>query len=100
MTQFHMAPAEAGHAMNQLDAAGADLTTAWSSASSAIRAAAGQLGQGVLGQAFLQGYQRHADEVCAAADTCTRVPGQLAASGDASVAAYVTTDADNAALLT
>jgi hypothetical protein len=93
---IHMGPAETGHAMNQLAAAGTDLTTGWSGAAAAIRAAAGQLGNGVLGQAFLQGYQGHADAVSAAADGRTPVPGQLAGTGHQSIGMYTTADADSA----
>jgi hypothetical protein len=96
MNDFQMAPAETGQAMNQLTAAGTDLTNGWTGASAAISAAVGQLGKGVLGQAFLQGYQGHADQVTAAAGTCTRIPGQLADTGNQCVAIYVDTEDTNA----
>ncbi len=96
MNDIHMATAATSHAMNQLGAAGADLTGSWTSVAAAIGAAAGQLGKGVLGQAFLQGYQAHADALTAACAACARIPGQLAVSGHRSVADYVATDGDNA----
>ena len=99
MNHIHMAPAETGHAMNQLTAAATDLTTGWSGAAAAIRAAAAQLGSGVLGHAFLQGYQGHADAVFAAADKRTPVPGQLAGAGHQSIGMYTTADADSASVI-
>lgn len=92
MNDIHMETAATNHAMNRLDAAGADLTGSWTAAAAAIGASAGQLGKGVLGQAFLQGYQAHADALAAAAATCTQIPGQLAVSGHQSVDDYVATD--------
>ncbi len=96
MNDFRMAPADTGQAMNQLTAAGTDLTNGWTGASAAISSAAGQLGKGVLGQAFMQGYQGHADEVAAAAAACTPIPGQLADTGNQCVAIYVDTEDTNA----
>lgn len=92
MTGMRMDPTEVGNATHDLTRTGGDLTTEWTAAAAAITGAAGQLGKGVLGQAFLQGYQSHAEETAAAATTHTTAPGDLATTGDRSVDTYITTD--------
>jgi hypothetical protein len=87
-----MDPSAVGDATGELTRTGDDLTTEWTAAAAAISGAVGQLGKGVLGQAFLHGYQSHADEIAAAATAYTAAPSDLATTGNRSVDTYIATD--------
>ncbi|MER5268315.1 hypothetical protein ABTZ99_40105 [Actinosynnema sp. NPDC002837] len=79
-------------AMSRMDTAGQGAVTAWSSAATTIGSLEGQLGRGVLGQAFMGRYRVGAEQV--ARDVSRHVPAseRLAGAGLASTADYVQAD--------
>ena len=81
-----------GQAMGDLANAGADLVSGWQGVAGQITAAAGSLGRGTLGEAFMQGYRSHADEVAQLAGTCSWQPAELAGAGRQDIEAYVNVD--------
>ena len=90
--RLSMATTPTEQVMAKLSAVGADLVAGWSAAASDVTATAGQLGRGPLGEAFLQGYRGHADEVAQLADICCRKPAELADAGKQSVGEYAAAD--------
>jgi hypothetical protein len=81
-----------GQAMGDLATTGADLVTGWQAAVGQINAAAGSLGRGTLGEAFVQGYRPHADQVARLAETCSWQPAELAGAGRQDIESYVNVD--------
>jgi len=84
-------------AMAQLDQAGSSMSTGWGEVSTRLRSLSGRLGQGELGAAYMDGYQRPAAETTAAVDQHCSHPGRLAAIGHQCVGLYQTADQNIAA---
>ncbi|WP_202918739.1 YbaB/EbfC family nucleoid-associated protein [Saccharothrix deserti] len=69
-----------------------DAATAWSSAAATIGSLEGQLGRGVLGQAFMGRYRAGAEQVAREVGRRLAAPGELAGAGLASAAEYTQAD--------
>jgi hypothetical protein len=83
-------------AMQLMDDVGSTLTAGWSETGNRLRGLSGQLGQGELGAAYRDGYQKPAADTAAAIDQHCRQPGQLAAMGHQCVGMYLTADRSGA----
>jgi uncharacterized protein YaaW (UPF0174 family) len=83
-----METAGTSQAMTSLDTAGSTLAQGWATARSTIDSLGGQLGQGPLGQAFIQGYQPAAAAASQAMDATIPALQQLAQLGRQGVSTY------------
>jgi hypothetical protein len=72
--------------------AGSALSADWGAVSTRLTSLAGQLGQGELGAAYLDGYRQPAAETAAAVDQHCGQPGRLAAAGHQCIDMYRSAD--------
>jgi hypothetical protein len=93
---IHMETATTADAMGRVASGGQTMATDWQSCQSEITGLAGQLGGGVLGAAFLAGYQEPAAQAMRDADQCCQVPGTLADKGNTAVSTYQSADTASA----
>lgn len=80
------------HVMHRVTAIGDQLDSAWGAVTARLDGAIGGLGGGVLGAAFMAGYQEPASQTAATVERHRQVPGRLAGVGHESVAGYVSAD--------
>lgn len=93
---IHMETTATADAMSRVASGGQAMTSDWQSCQSEISGLAGQLGGGVMGTAFLTGYQEPAAQAMRDADQCCQTPGTLADAGNMAVGTYQSTDAASA----
>ena len=96
---MRMDTAETAHQMNLIAASGEAMATGWRTAAAHIAELAGQLGRGVLGTAFMDGYRNEAAATATAIAKCCEEPGQLAAAGSSAVTTYIAADDHSADVL-
>jgi hypothetical protein len=80
------------NAMELMDVAGRTMSADWGAVSTRLASLAGQLGQGELGAAYLDGYRQPAAETAAAVDQHCGLPGRLAAAGHQCIGIYRSAD--------
>jgi hypothetical protein len=97
MPDLSMRQEQTANAMSGLSDAGDSWQQTWSASEAAINGLDGQLGKGILGQAFTEGYQSAKAAAVNLASRSVATPGQLATAGQQSVSIYGNADAWSAA---
>ncbi|MFJ6672011.1 hypothetical protein ACIQMJ_12960 [Actinosynnema sp. NPDC091369] len=92
MNGVHMDVVEAATAMEGFTEAGATFASEWSGTLAAIERAAGELGRGPLGEAFMSRYRGPAATTGQRATEAAQVPERFGAAGLACVEDYVRAD--------
>lgn len=95
--QLNMQQEQTASAMSTLSAAGSSWEQTWSSSQATIDGLDGQLGKGILGQAFAAGYQSAKAAAVDVAARCYAMPERLATAGQRSVTDYGNADTWSAA---
>jgi hypothetical protein len=83
---------EATNAMTSLAAIGERMATDWRTTNAELTNLLYQVGKGIMGEAFLAGYQQLATETMRVIDECCQRPGQDADDGNQKLTHYAAVD--------